>query len=158
VVRSGSIRPTRKWQFLLVDDDYDNRQLFALALKRSGVEADLCEAADSLAAINYLLGNKPYDDRAKYPYPDLIFLDLKMPEIDGFEVLKKIRMSVGLQNVPVIVLTNSNSERDAAAAYCFGASAFHQKPFKHDDLVGLLQTVIRLWFNTTSGIAWRLLR
>jgi len=154
-VRSGSIRPTRKWQFLLVDDDYDDRQLFALALKRSGVEADLCEAADGFAAINYLLGNKPYDDGAKYLYPDPIFLDLKIPEIDGLEVLKKIRMSMGLQNVPIIVLTNSHSDRDAAAAYCIGASAFHQKPFKHDDLVSLLQTVIPLWVHAGSGDSQR---
>jgi two-component system response regulator len=145
VLRSGRIQVTMKWRILLVDDDSNDRQLFALALKKSGLKADLFEATDGFAAINYLLGNKPYDDRSKYPYPDLIFLDLKMPAMDGFGVLKEIRRCMGMQNVPVIVFTNSNSDKDAAAAYYFEASAFHQKPFKLDDLVSLLQTVIPLW-------------
>jgi two-component system response regulator len=146
---------TMKWRILLVDDDYNDRQLFALALKKSGLKADLFEATDGCAAINYLLGNKPYDDRSKHPYPDLIFLDLKMPDMDGFDVLKKIRLSIGLQNIPVIVLTNSDSDRDTAAAYYFEASAFHQKPFNLDDLVGLLQTVIPLWPHTRPGVSHR---
>lgn len=143
---------TRKWRLLLVDDDSDDRHLFAAALKKSGLSVDLFEATDGFAAINYLLGNEPFSDRAKFPPPDLVFLDLKMPQMDGSDVLKEIRTSMGLQNLPVIVFTNSNSRKDTVAAYSLHASAVHHKPFAPDDLISLLQTVIPLWLKTSSGL------
>jgi CheY-like chemotaxis protein len=140
---------TRKWQVLLVDDDEDFRQLFARALKESGLNVDLFEATDGFAALNYLLGNEPYADRAKFPFPDLAFVDLKMPGMDGLEVLKEIRTRLGLQNLPIIVLTTSELQADVAASYSSRASAFHQKPSHYRDLVSLLHTVIPLWLNIT---------
>lgn len=144
-------RVTGVSRVLLVDDDYDDRQLFVAALQKSRLNVDLFEAKDGSAAIDYLLGNKPYDDRATFPYPDLIFLDLKMPGMDGFAVLMEIRKSMGLQNIPVIIFTNSHLKSDATAAYSLHASAFHQKPFAPDDLVSLLQTVIPLWLENRSA-------
>ena len=130
---------------MLVDDDYDDRQLFAAALEKSGLNVDLFAVTDGPAAIDYLLGNQPFVDRAKFPFPDMVFLDLKMPQMDGFAVLKEIRKALGLQKLPVIVFTNSNFKGDVVKAYSRHASAFHEKPFKHDDLVSLLRTVIPLW-------------
>jgi len=142
-----------KSRVLLIDDDHDDRQLFALALARSGLNVDLFEATDGYAAINYLLGNKPYADRAKFPFPDLVFLDLKMPGMDGFDVLKQIRTRLGLQNLPVIVFTNSDDKTDVTAAYSSHASAFHQKPFESDALVAFLQEVIPLWTQVRSPVS-----
>jgi two-component system response regulator len=138
---------------LLVDDDSDDRLLFVRAVEKSGLGADLFEATDGYAAINYLLGNDAYADRARFPFPDLVVLDLKMPGMDGFEVLKQIRANMGLQNLPVIVFTNSDSKRDVAAAYSSHASAFHQKPYQCDELVRLLQRVIPLWLHPIPGIS-----
>ncbi len=141
----------RKWRVLLVDDDEDYRQLFACALKESGLKVELFEATDGFAAINYVLGNEPYADRKKFPFPDLAFVDLKMPGMDGLAVLKEIRTKLGLQNLPIIVLTTSDLQADVTAAYCSRASAFHQKPPRYQDLVSLLQTVVPLWLNIGSS-------
>jgi CheY-like chemotaxis protein len=141
----------RKLHVLLVDDDADDRLLFARALRRSGLEVDSFEAADGPAGINYLLGSEPYADRARFPFPDIVFVDLKMPGMDGFDVLKEIRTRLGLQSLPVVVLTNSNLKADVTASYDLRASAFHQKSHCHDDLVSLLQKVIPLWLATTAS-------
>jgi CheY-like chemotaxis protein len=144
---------TGKLRVLLVDDDNDERHVFATALKRTGLNADLFEATDGYAAINYLLGNEPYANRAKFPHPDLVFLDLKMPGLDGFDVLSEIRTKLGLQNLPVIVFTNSSAKKDGVSAYSSHASAVHQKPFEFDDLVSMLQSVIPLWVTTSPGLS-----
>jgi|SRR5580765_1685267 len=146
----------RKLQVLLVDDDADDRLLFARALQRSGLDVDSFEAIDGLAGIKYLLGSERFADRAKFPFPDLVFVDLKMPGMDGFDVLKEIRSKLALQSLPVVVLTNSEQKADATASYDLRASAFHQKPHCPDDLVSLLQQVIPLWLNTAPGpVNWK---
>ena len=142
---------SRRVRALLVDDDSDDRLLFRRALKKSGLGVDLFEATDGSAGINYLLGNERFGNRVKFPFPDLVILDLKMPGTDGFDVLKEIRKNMGLQNLPVLVFTNSDSKEDAVKAYTSHASAFHQKPFEADDLVTLLQKVIPLWLNGSAG-------
>jgi two-component system response regulator len=109
---------------------------------------DSFEATDGVAGINYLLGSEHFADRAKFPFPDLVFVDLKMPGMDGFDVIKEIRSKLGLQTLPVVVLTNSNMKADVTASYDLRASAFHQKPHSPEDLVSLLQQVIPLWLNT----------
>ena len=136
-----------KLQVLLVDDDEDDRLLFARALRRTGLNVDSFEATDGPSGINYLLGSEGFADRAKFPFPDLVFVDLKMPGMDGFDVLKEIRSKLALQTLPVVVLNNSNMKADVTASYDLRASAFHQKPHFPDDLVSLLQQVIPLWLN-----------
>ena len=138
---------------MIVDDDADDRLLFSRALEKSGLNVELFEATDGYAAINYLLGNEAYADRSRFPFPDVVVLDLKMPGMDGFEVLKQIRANMGLQNLPVIIFTNSDSKKYAAAAYSSHASAFHQKPYGSDELVRLLQRVIPLWLHPIPGIS-----
>lgn len=101
--------------------------------------------SDGLAGLNYLRGDEPYGDRSKFPVPDLVILDLKLPGMDGLTVLKEIRKKLGLQKLPVIVLTNSEVKNDVARAYSSFASGFHRKPAHYEDLVSLVQTVIPLW-------------
>jgi two-component system response regulator len=141
---------TRRTRVLLVDDDGDDRLLFAKALYKSGLDVDYLELSNGSAPVDHLLGTGEYADRTRFPFPDLVVLDLKMPGVDGFDVLKEIRMNMALQNLPVIVLTNSDSRKDTVAAYSLHANAVHHKPFQHDDLVRLLQTVIPLWLNFSS--------
>ena len=142
---------TGRTRVLLVDDDGDDRLLFAKALYKSGLDVDYLESSTGADAVDHLLGTGECADRTRFPFPDLVVLDLKMPGVDGFDVLKEIRMNMGLQNLPVIVLTNSDSRKDTVAAYSLHANAVHHKPFELDDLVRLLLTVVPLWLNFSSG-------
>jgi len=146
---------TRKLRLLLVDDDENDRLFFRSGVEEDGLNVDLFEATDGFAAINYLLGNEPYSDRAKFPLPDVMFLDLNMPAMDGLAVLKEIRASLGFQDLPIVVLSNSELQTDVSAAYALGASAFHKKPTRYKELVSLLRSVITLWHNGRSSPSLR---
>lgn len=143
---------TRRTRVLVVDDNGDDRLLFAKALYKSGLDVDFLESTNGSDAVCHLLGKGEYADRTRFPFPDLVVLDLKMPRTDGFDVLKEIRTKKGLQNLPIIILTNSDSRKDTAAAYSLQANAVHHKPSEHDDLVRLVQTVIPLWVNAGSAL------
>jgi CheY-like chemotaxis protein len=141
-----------------VDDDENDRLVFRSALKKGGLDVELFEATDGFAGINYLVGHGPHADRKEFPLPDVIFLDLKMQGMDGLDVLKEIRTRLGLQNLPVIIFSNSQMESDTIAAYSRGASAFHKKPAKFEDMVGLLQSIIPLWHGNGSSPSPRRLK
>jgi CheY-like chemotaxis protein len=132
---------TRKCNVLLVDDDENDRLLFGSALKDTGLDVELFEASDGCAAINYLLSAQP----AEFPLPDVVFLDLKMPAMDGFEVLKEIRSCPELKRLTVFILSHSSERSDMLRAHALGADAAYKKPTHYKDLVGLLQTVLTPW-------------
>ena len=115
--------------FLLVEDDADEAFFVEVEFKRTGA-ARLCLVKDGQQAISYLQGRPPYDDRTEYPLPDVILLDLKMPRLDGFEVLKWLRSQahddVGL--TPVVVMSGSDSLQDIRRAYKLGANLYLAKP------------------------------
>lgn len=136
---------TRKLRVLLVDDDYDDRLLFASALEESGMQIDLFEAATGYAAIDFLLGQPPYDDRKAFPFPDLMLLDLKMPGMDGFSVLKHMRAEGATKSLPIFVFSSSNLPSDVRRAYALGVNGYHPKPASFLDLVALLRTVLMPW-------------
>jgi CheY-like chemotaxis protein len=120
---------SNRW-VLLVDDDEDFRQLFAAALKEgraTGISRDL--------------------------HTDIAFIDLAMPGMDGLALVKDIRTRLGMQDLPIIVLTNSNLTDDAAAAYSSLASSYHCKPACYRDVVNLLRTVVPLWLNFRGDAA-----
>lgn len=125
--------------------------MFRSGLKKSGLNADLFDAKDGFSAINYLLGKAPYADREQFPFPDLAFVDLKMPRMDGLELLKRLHGKLGLQDLPIIVLTGSDLPTDVASAYSSRASAFHHKPPDFDGLVAMLKTIVPLWIHTNSN-------
>ena len=121
--------------------------MFASAVKDSGLDLELIPVTDGSPVIDYLHGKEPYSDLTKFPYPDLVFVDLATSSRNGFVSLKQMRNKLKLQDVPVIVLTNPDAERDVAAAYTWLASAVHKRPSRHEDLVALLRTVVPLWLD-----------
>jgi two-component system response regulator len=146
-VRLVSKAMGRRWRILIVDDDEDFHRVFVRAVEKSRMDADLFGVKDGPAAIDYLLGDEPYADRERFPFPDLVFVDLKMPRMDGLALLKKLRTKVGLQDLPIIVLTGSDAPTDVASAYSLSASAFHHKPSSFDGLVSMVKTVVPLWLH-----------
>jgi CheY-like chemotaxis protein len=138
---------TKKCHVLLIDDDDNDRLLFVAAIKDTGLDIDLVETTDGFAGLNYLLSA----EHAEFPLPDVVFLDLKMPGMDGFGVLKEVRSRKQFRHLAVHVLTNSNLESDRLAAHALGATAYLSKPSKYDDLVGLLQSVLTPWCSVQPG-------
>lgn len=109
---------------LLVEDDPDDVFLMKRALKSAGILATLHIAEHGQAALDYLAGAGPYADRTGYPFPSLVFLDLKLPYKSGFEVLTWFREQPSFELAAVVVLTSSGLERDMQQAYKLGARSY----------------------------------
>ena len=117
-----------KATLLLVEDDPNDVFLMKRALKRAELPNPLHVAGDGQEAVDYLSGFGKFSDRAEFPIPSLIFLDLKLPYKGGFEVLKWIRSQPFLDSTLVVVLTSSTEERDIKESYRLGARSFLVKP------------------------------
>jgi len=102
---------------------------------------------DGEEAIDFLKGEGKFSNRDEYPLPDLLLLDLKMPRIDGFEVLKWVRQESGLNSLRIIVLTSSQHMADVNAAYRLGANSFLVKPLDFDRFVETSRSLSRYWLN-----------
>ena len=113
--------------FLLVEDNEDDAFFMQRAVQEAGLKNPLCIATNGEEAIDYLRGKDRFADREKFPLPDMIFLDLKMPGVDGFQVLSWIRQQSGLET-PVAILTSSPEELDYRRARELGASCYLLKP------------------------------
>jgi CheY-like chemotaxis protein len=115
------------------------------AFEKAYVLNPLQVVADGEKAIAYLKGQGSYRNRAEYPLPSLVLLDLKLPKLDGFEVLKWIRAEPGLRNLPVIVLTSSEQIRDVNRAYQLGANSFLVKPGDFQNFIDLGRAIAGYW-------------
>jgi CheY-like chemotaxis protein len=127
------------YSVLLADDSEDDRILFELALRKVPEMRLVGIAHDGEQAIAYLAGKHPFADRHKFPYPDLLFLDLKMPRTTGFEVLDWLKTR---QHKPFItVFSGSELETDIKRARALGADAYKVKPANCDAYVDVLRSV-----------------
>lgn len=114
---------------LLAEDDENDQFFMQIALQRAEVRDPLHIVGNGRDAIAYLAGEKPYDDREKYPQPTILFLDIQMPYLSGFDVLEWLRSRRNeFSNLVVIVLTSSPEERDHTRAYQLGARSYLLKP------------------------------
>jgi CheY-like chemotaxis protein len=126
---------------LHVEDDPNDMLLFQHACQKAGVFFDLQAVNDGDQAIAYLRGASDFSDRTKYPLPQLILLDLKMPRLSGFDVLTWMRGEESLKQLPVVVLTSSNHDADVKRAYALGAKSYLVKPVGFDALVEMVKTL-----------------
>jgi two-component system response regulator len=129
---------------LLVEDSPDDAALAEAAFARLGLDHHLAVAADGETALEYLLHDGAGGDRAR-SMPDLVLLDLKLPGIDGFEVLRRVRADARAGLLPVVVLTSSIEERDVVACYRLGANSYIRKPINFDEFVQVLGQLVRYW-------------
>src|SRR5215204_6896678 len=120
---------------LLAEDREDDIILVKKSFARAYISNPLQIVRDGEEAIAYLEGEGKFSNRAEYPLPDLVLLDLKMPRKDGLEVFKWIRQHPTLRGLPVVVLTSSESMRDVNAAYQAGANSFLVKPMDFENFI-----------------------
>ena len=130
---------------LVAEDRQDDIILITKAFEKTGSTIPLHFVRDGEEAINYLSGTGKYANRVEYPLPALLLLDLKMPRVDGFEVLRWIRQQHPLAQLRVVVLTSSEALRDVNKAYSLGANSFLVKPRDFDLTIGLAGMLEYYW-------------
>ena len=126
---------------LLAEDDENDIFLMGRAFDRAGIPNSLFVVRNGQEAVDYLAGTGNYAQRDKYPLPGLLLLDLKMPWMDGFDVLKWLRGQPQFDALPVVVLTSSRLQADVDKSRQYGVYDYRVKPHAFDDLVRLLDDV-----------------
>ena len=137
----------RKTIFLLVEDDRNDQQLVELEFQRVSLNIQLITVQDGSEAIEYIEGRGEYADRARFPIPHVILLDLKMPRVTGFEFLEWLRSKSPhrARFIPVIVLSSSNLEPDIDRAYSLGANSYLVKPIHWQSFRERIQALCVYW-------------
>jgi DNA-binding response OmpR family regulator len=129
---------------LLVEDDRDHEELTIMALKHSNLLNEVVVARDGAEALDYLFGRGAYAGR-ETKIPQLILLDLKLPKVDGIEVLRHIRASEETKLLPVVILTSSTEERDLLNGYSVGANSYIRKPVNFDKFIEAVRGLNLYW-------------
>src|SRR6266850_4826426 len=130
---------------LLVEDQEDDVVLIRKAFERAGSPNPLHVVRDGEDGVAYLSGSGKYANRAEYPLPWLVLLDIKMPGMDGFQLLQWIRQQPGFKNLIVIMLTSSDAIRDVNKAYACGANSFMVKPLEFENAVEVSRLIKQYW-------------
>ena len=130
---------------LLVEDNEDHAELVRRNLHDSKVANRLFHVEHGEAALDYLQNHGQYADPSAFPRPHLVLLDLRLPRIDGLEVLSQIKSHPELRRIPVVVLTTSDAERDVALAYERNANSYLTKPVDFAQFSRLLQDLGFYW-------------
>jgi CheY-like chemotaxis protein len=130
---------------LLAEDSEDDIFAMKMACKRTGIPHNLQVVTDGNMAVDYLSGTGRYKDRAQYPMPDVIFLDIKMPKRDGHEVLAWIRSQPDLKELPVVMITGSMLKADVDRAYQLGVTSYLQKVASPAEFGQAVRVILKYW-------------
>jgi len=136
---------------LLVEDDADHTELVRRAIEELGPEVRLVALADGELALDYLFRRGEWATAERSPRPDLVLLDLRLPRLDGFSVLREIKSAPARRHVPVVILTSSSSDRDVEQAYAEHANSYLVKPHDYERLVTLLGRARDYWLVRNRG-------
>ena len=136
---------------LLAEDREDDVILVRQGFAQAALNNPIYVVRNGEEAIQYLGGMEKYADREKFPIPDLMLLDLKMPKVDGFEVLKWIRAQPEINTLRVVVLTSSADIYDVNQAYALGANSFLVKPMEFRDYTTLSRIMAKFWFELSRA-------
>ena len=129
---------------MLVEDNADHAELVMRTLADHRVANRIRHFMDGQAALDYLF-NRAYASVAENPYPHVILLDLRLPRVDGLEVLKKIKESDDLKHIPVVVLTTSEADRDVTRAYDHHVNSYLVKPVGYEEFSELMEDLGFYW-------------
>jgi two-component system response regulator len=130
---------------LLVEDNPDDELLTLRALRKNNVLNKVVVARDGVEALDFLFGTGRYSGRDTAVMPQLILLDLKLPKIDGLEVLKRLRADERTRLLPVVILTSSREEQDMLDGYGLGANSYVRKPVNFEQFVQAIEQLKLYW-------------
>jgi len=142
---------------LLVEDNPDDEALTLRALKKNNISNEVVVAHDGSEALDYLFGEGMYAGRDTQIVPQVILLDLKLPKVDGFDVLRKMRADERTKRLPVVILTSSNEEQDRISGYDLGANSYVRKPVEFGSFLEAVKQLGLYWLllNQTAPPARR---
>ena len=130
---------------LLVEDNADDEALTLRALKKNNIRNEVVVARDGSEALDYLFGSGAHTGRDLQVMPQIILLDLKLPKVDGFEVLNRVRSREATKLLPVVILTTSNEDQDRLRGYDLGANSFVRKPVEFDKFIEAVRQLGLYW-------------
>lgn len=136
-----------KKSILVVDDSEEDVELVSIGLQEEGIAPDTIDVAyDGEEALDYLYRRGKFHGRVNDD-PAVIFLDLKMPKVDGFEVLEAIRKDTNFKAIPIVIFTSSRENRDIVRSYAVGANAYVLKPLDSFQFMDTIRQLARFWIN-----------
>ena len=130
---------------LLVEDNQDDVDMALHALRREKLANSIFVVRDGEEALDFLFCREPFAKRSFDQPPKLVLLDLKLPKVDGLEVLKQVKSDPRTRTIPVVIMTSSKEERDLVASYHLGANSYIQKPVDFDQFRDVVKTVGLYW-------------
>ena len=136
---------------LLIEDNASDEKLTVLAFKQSGVANEVVVVRDGAAALDYVFATGEHAGRDARVLPSVVLLDLKLPKIDGLDVLRRIRADERTRLLPVVVLTASKEEEDIIHSYSLGANAYVRKPVAFAEFVQAAKTLGLFWLLLNEG-------
>ena len=137
---------------LLVEDNPDDAEFTLRALRQANVALHVAVADDGVTALDFLFCTGAHAARTPGILPRVVLLDLKLPKLDGLEVLRRIKADRRTRNVPVVVLTSSKEPRDIHEAYLRGANSYVVKPVEYAELVTKLGDLVRYWLQLNQHL------
>ena len=138
---------------LLVEDNRDDADITLRAIRKTRASTRVLVVRDGQEALDFLFGDGPYAGGNRPDAPRVILLDLKLPKMDGHEVLRRIKRDPRTQSIPVVMLTSSGETRDIEESYRSGANSYIVKPIDFDELVESMRVVAQYWLSQNQ-LAW----
>lgn len=136
---------------LLVEDNPDDQELAIRALKKNNIQAGVKVVNDGAAALEFLLDDRQRDTHDRKNIPSLVLLDLKLPKVDGHEVLRQLRANDITRYLPVVVMTSSLEEQDITRSYQLGANSYIRKPVNFDRFVEVVSQLGNYWLTINQS-------
>jgi two-component system response regulator len=134
-----------KRMLLLVEDNPDDEALTLRALKQNKISNEVVVARDGAEALDFVFCTGAYVNRDRHVLPEVVLLDLKLPKIDGLEVLRRLRADERTRLLPVVILTSSGEEQDLVTGYQLGANSYIRKPVDFDQFVEAVRNLGLYW-------------
>jgi CheY-like chemotaxis protein len=132
-------------EILLVEDSDEDAELTVRALKQRKLANDLFRVKDGAEALEFIFATGAYADRGDSPKPRVVLLDLKLPKVDGMEVLRRMKEDPTTRTIPVVMLTSSKEDRDLESAYRLGVNSYIVKPVEFDKFVAAVEMLGLYW-------------
>ena len=143
--------PNKPLRITLIEDNIDDIELTLRAFQKLNANIDVSVIQDGAEALDFLFAKGKHDTRNKNELPKIILLDLKLPKLNGHEILKKIRSNEDTKNIPVVILTTSNEESDIKLSYELGGNSYILKPVAYEEFSKAIEEIGKYWLNTVTS-------